>query len=205
MLLEINPHNIDSRSIDLIVTTLKKGKLVIFPTDSVYNIGCDLMNKKALEELAKFKGLKLNKARFSVICTSLSDISNYIKPIDRPTFKLLKHHLPGPFTFILNATNEVQKIFDSNRKEIGIRIPDSLLLQKIVEELGNPIATTSIHDEDDEIMDYITDPYEIYQRYDHQVELIVDGGVGNLYASTVVDCTEDAATIIRQGIGTLEL
>jgi len=133
MLLEINPYNIDSRSIDIIVEALRKGKLVIFPTDSVYNIGCDLMNKKALEELAKFKGLKLNKARFSVICTSLSDISNYIKPIDRPTFKLLKHHLPGPFTFILNATNEVQKIFDSNRKEIGIRIPDSLLLQKIVE------------------------------------------------------------------------
>lgn len=205
MLLEINPYNIDSRSIDTIVETLRKGKLVIFPTDSVYNVGCDLMNKKALEELAKFKGLKLNKARFSVICTSLSDISNYIKPIDRPTFKLLKHHLPGPFTFILNATNEVQKIFDSNRKEIGIRIPDSLLLQKIVEELGNPIATTSIHDEDDEIMDYITDPYEIYQRYDNQVELIIDGGIGNLYASTVVDCTENEPTIIRQGIGILEL
>lgn len=205
MLLEINPYNIDSRSIDTIVETLRKGKLVIFPTDSVYNVGCDLMNKKALEELARFKGLKLNKARFSIICTSLSDISNYIKPIDRPTFKLLKHHLPGPFTFILNATNEVQKIFDSNRKEIGIRIPDSLLLQKIVEELGNPIATTSIHDEDDEIMDYITDPYEIYQRYDNQVELIIDGGIGNLYASTVVDCTENQATIIRQGIGILEL
>jgi tRNA threonylcarbamoyl adenosine modification protein (Sua5/YciO/YrdC/YwlC family) len=205
MLLEINPYNIDSRSIDTIIETLKKGKLVIFPTDSVYNVGCDLMNKKALEELAKFKGLKLNKARFSIICTSLSDISNYIKPIDRPTFKLLKHHLPGPFTFILNATNEVQKIFDSNRKEIGIRIPDSLLLQKIVEELGNPIATTSIHDEDDEIMDYITDPYEIYQRYDNQVELIVDGGIGNLYASTVVDCTGNEPIIIRQGIGILEL
>lgn len=205
MLLEINPYNIDARSIELIVEALKKGELVIFPTDSVYNIGCDLMNKKALEKLAKFKGLKLSKARFSIICSNLSEISNYIKPIDRSTFKVLKHHLPGPFTFILNATNEIQKIFDSNRKEIGIRIPNSLLLQKMIAKLGNPIATSSIHDEDDEIMDYITDPFEIYQRYDHQVELIIDGGIGNLYASTVVDCTENEPIIIRQGIGILEL
>ena len=200
MLLEINPFNVDSRSIDLIISTLKKGKLVIFPTDTVYNIACDLLNKKGLEELARFKGIKLNKARFSIICSSLSDISNYVKPIDRPTFKLLKHNLPGPFTFILNATNEIQKIFDSNRKEIGIRIPNSKLLQTVVEELGNPIATTSIHDENDEIQDYFSDPY-----FENQIELIVDGGTGNLYASTVVDCTTATYQILRQGIGNLEV
>lgn len=205
MLLEINPYNVDSRSISQLVDSLKKGNLIIFPTDTVYNIGCDLMNKKALNDLARFKNIKLNKARFSIICSSLSDISNYVKPIDRPTFKLLKHNLPGPFTFILSATNEIQKIFDSNRKEIGIRIPHSELLQKVVEELGNPLATTSIHDENDEILDYFTDPSEIYQRYENQVDIIVDGGIGNLYASTVVDCTTNQYEIIRQGIGILEV
>jgi tRNA threonylcarbamoyl adenosine modification protein (Sua5/YciO/YrdC/YwlC family) len=204
MLIEINPYYIDDRTVSQIVQSLRKGELVIFPTDSVYNITCDLMNKKALENLAKFKGMKLNKARFSIICSSLSDIANYVKPIDRPTFKLLKHNLPGPFTFILNATNEVQKIFDSNRKEIGIRIPNNKLLQMVIEELGNPIATTSIHDEEDEIMEYLTDPNEIYQRYENQVDLIIDGGLGNLYASTVVDCTTMEYEIIRQGIGILE-
>lgn len=205
MLIEINPENIDQRAIEQVVHSLKKGNIVIFPTDSVYNVGCDLFNKKALLDLAKFKDVKLNKARFSIICSGLSDISNYTKPIDRPTFKLLKHNLPGPFTFILNASNEVQKIFDSNRKEIGIRIPDNKILKAITEELGNPMATTSIHNDEDEILDYFIDPYEMYQRYEKDVALVIDGGFGNIEASTVVDCTEGDAKIIRQGIGNLDL
>jgi tRNA threonylcarbamoyl adenosine modification protein (Sua5/YciO/YrdC/YwlC family) len=135
----------------------------------------------------------------------LSDIANYVKPIDRPTFKLLKHNLPGAFTFILNATTEVQKIFDSNRKEIGIRIPDNEILKIITLELGNPLATTSLHDEEDEILDYFTDPNEMYQRYENEVAIVVDGGFGNLNPSTVVDCTEGDAKIIRQGAGNLDL
>lgn len=205
MLLEINPSNIDSRTIQQVVQTLRQGGLVIFPTDTVYAIGCDLYNKKALLALAQFKDVKLNKARFSMICHSMSDLSQYVKPIDRPTFKLLKHHLPGPFTFILQASSEIPKLFDSNRKEIGIRIPDNQIILQLVEALGNPIASTSLHDGEDEIMDYFTDPYEIYQRYDEQVDLIIDGGHGNLHASTVVDCTTGAAVIVRQGIGHLEL
>lgn len=204
MLLEINPLNIDRRSIEQVVHSLRKGNLIIFPTDSVYNIGCDLFQKKALQELARFKGVKLSKARFSIICSDLSDLSNYTKPIDRSTFKLLKHHLPGPFTFILNATHEVQKIFDSNRKEIGIRIPDNNILKAITEELGNPLATTSLHDEEDRIMDYFTDPYEMYQRYENEVSIVIDGGFGHLEPTTVVDCTEGDAKITRQGAGILE-
>ncbi|MES2589255.1 MAG: L-threonylcarbamoyladenylate synthase [Bacteroidota bacterium] len=205
MLIEINPENIDFRKIEQIVHSLKKGNIIIFPTDSVYNVGCDLYNKKALQELARFKDVKLNKARFSIICSSLSDISNYVKPIDRPTFKLLKHNLPGAFTFILNATTEVQKIFDSNRKEIGIRIPDNEILKIITEELGNPLATTSLHDEEDEILDYFIDPNEMYQRYVNEVSIVIDGGFGHLQPSTVVDCTEGDAKIIRQGAGNLDV
>ena len=205
MLLEINPYNINRRSIEDVVHSLRKGNIIIFPTDSVYNVGCDLFNKKALQDLACFKDVKLSKARFSIICSDLSDLSKYTRAIDRPTFKLLKHHLPGPFTFILNATNEVQKIFDSNRKEIGIRIPDNLSLKAIAEELGNPLATTSLHDEEDEILEYFTDPNEMYQRYENEVSIVIDGGYGHLEPSTVVDCTEGDAKIIRQGAGILDL
>jgi len=203
MLIEINPSNIDDRLIQQCVDILKKGGIIIFPTDSVYSMGCDLYNKNGLAKLARLKGVKLNKAMFSIICHSLSDLSNYVKQIDRPTFKLLKQNLPGPFTFVLTATNEIPKLFDSNRKEIGIRIPDNKVLLKIVEVLGNPIATTSLHDDEDTLLDYFTDPYEIYQRFEDSVELVIDGGYGKLDASTVVDCTSGAPVIVRQGIGVL--
>jgi tRNA threonylcarbamoyl adenosine modification protein (Sua5/YciO/YrdC/YwlC family) len=199
MLVEINPNNIDLRKIEEIVHALKKGNIIIFPTDSVYNIGCDLYNKKGLQNLAKFKALKLNKSKFSIICLSLSDITIYTKPIDRMTFKVLKHNLPGPFTFILNASSEVQKIFDSKRKEIGIRIPDNKILQKIIEELGNPLATSSLNDNEDEILEYFIDPKEMYQRFSKDVAIVIDGGFGNLKPSTLVDLTDGVAKIIRQG------
>lgn len=205
MLVEINPNNIDSRLIKQAVDVLKNGGIIIFPTDTVYSMGCDLFNKKALNNLAKLKNIKLSKAQFSIICHDLSHLSDYVKQIDRPIFKLLKQSLPGPFTFIMNATNEIPRLFDTNRKEIGIRIPDNNIILEIVKELGNPIATTSLHNQEDEIMDYFTNPYAIYERYDDDVEMIIDGGYGNLEASTVIDCTGSAPEIIRQGIGKLDL
>jgi tRNA threonylcarbamoyl adenosine modification protein (Sua5/YciO/YrdC/YwlC family) len=205
MLLEINEHNIDQRSIDIVVKALQKGAIIIFPTDTVYAMGCDLRNKKALKQLAALKGIKLSKSRFSIICSDLSNLSDYVKQLSRPTYKLLNRTLPGPFTFVLNANNEVPKMFDTKRKEIGIRIPDNNIVISIVESLGNPLATTSLHDVEDEIKDYFVDPYEIYQRYDSKVEMIIDGGYGNLEASTIIDCTGVDPEIIRQGIAEIEL
>jgi len=205
MIVEINPTNIDKRLIDQAVEILKKGGIIIFPTDTVYSMGCDLYNKKALNNLARLKGIKLSKANFSIICHDLSHLSDYVKQIDRPTFKLLKQSLPGPFTFILTANNEIPRLFDTNKKEIGIRIPDNNIILEIVMELGNPVATTSLHDFEDEIIDYFVDPYAIYERMDDDVDMIIDGGYGHLEASTVVDCTGSSPEIVRQGIGKIDL
>jgi len=205
MLVEINPRNIDKRLIQQAVDVLKKGGIIIFPTDTVYSMGCDLYNKKALNNLAKMKGLKLNKTNFSIICADMSDLANYVQQLDRPTFKLLKHALPGPFTFILNATSEVPKLFDSSKKEIGIRIPNNEIVLEIVRQLGNPLVTTSLHNDADTILDYYADPYTIYEHFDDTVDLIIDGGYGNLDASTVIDCTSGAPVIVRQGIGKLDI
>jgi len=201
MLIEINEQNIDQRLIDDIVGELKAGGIIIYPTDTVYAMGCSLNNKKALEKLAKLKGIKLNKAKFSIICKDMSDISEYVKQINRPTFKLMKQSLPGPYTFILNATNEVTKLFDAKRKEIGIKIPKNDIVLALVEKLGHPIVTTSLHDNEDELLEYFTDPYEIYERFDEKVSTIIDGGPGKLEASTIIDCTGDAPELIRQGAG----
>lgn len=204
MLVEINENNIDHRLIQQAVELIKKGGIIIFPTDTVYAMGCDLYNKKALKRLAQLKDVKLGKANFSIICPDMSDLSKYVRHMDRPTFKVLNKSLPGPFTFIMEATNEIPRLFDTNRKEIGIRIPDNQIVLEIVRELGNPIATTSLHT-DDEILDYFIDPYQIYERYDETVDMIIDGGYGNLVASTIVDCTNGGLEIVRQGIGELEL
>jgi tRNA threonylcarbamoyl adenosine modification protein (Sua5/YciO/YrdC/YwlC family) len=203
MLIEIQEDNIDNRLIQQIVKALKQGELIIYPTDTVYAMGCDLMNKKALENLARLKNMKLNKSKFSIICRDLSDVSNYVKQIDRPIFKLMKQSLPGPFTFILEATNEVPKLFDNKRKEIGIKIPDNKIVLALVEELGNPLVTTSLIDDEDELLEYFIDPYEIYQRFDDKVHTIIDGGLGKLEASTIVNCVGGEPEIIRQGAGIL--
>jgi tRNA threonylcarbamoyl adenosine modification protein (Sua5/YciO/YrdC/YwlC family) len=203
MLLEINPENIDERYIARAVEILKKGGIIIFPTDTVYAMGCDLYNKKALEELARIKGVKLSKANFSIICTGMSDLSKYVKQIDRPIFKVLNSNLPGPFTFILQATNEIPRLFDTNRKEIGIRIPDNKIILKLTEALGNPIATTSLKEDENAVVEYFNDPVEIYERYENSVSLIIDGGFGKLEASTIVDCTSGAPVIVRSGLGEL--
>ncbi len=201
MLIEINPNNIDRRLIEDVVKALKSGDIIIYPTDSVYAIGCDLENKKALEKLARFKGKKLKHTQFSIICKNLSEVSEYVKHLPQPTFKLMKRTLPGPFTYILNASQNVTKRFDSKRTELGIRIPDNSIVKAIVEHLGNPLATTSLHNEDDEIINYYIDPYKIYERFDKEIEVIIDGGQGKIEASTVIDCTGSEPLIIREGVG----
>lgn len=204
MLVEIKENNIDQRLVLQAVEQLRKGGIIIFPTDTVYAMGCDLYNKKALKRLAQLKDVKLSKANFSIICPDLSDLSKYVRHLDRPTYKILNKNLPGPFTFILDATNEIPRLFDTNRKEIGIRIPDNKIIIEIVRELGNPIATTSLHS-DDEIQDYFIDPYQIYERFDETADMIIDGGYGSLFASTIVDCTNGGLEIVRQGIGELNV
>jgi tRNA threonylcarbamoyl adenosine modification protein (Sua5/YciO/YrdC/YwlC family) len=203
MLINIHPENPDERRIEKIVELLKSGGVVIYPTDTVYSIGCDLNNHKAIERVAKIKGIKAEKANFSIIFDSLSHLSEYTKQVDTATFKLMKKSLPGPFTFILNANGNIPKLFKNKKKTIGIRIPDNNILAAIVERLGNPIIATSVHD-DDEVLEYTTDPELIYEKYQKQVDAVVNGGNGNNEASTVIDCTGDTPEIIRQGIGIIE-
>jgi tRNA threonylcarbamoyl adenosine modification protein (Sua5/YciO/YrdC/YwlC family) len=204
MFVEINPLNIDQRLIIQAVNHLKKGGLLIFPTDTVYALGCDLKNKNALQSLAQIKGRKLNKVNFSIICSDLSHLSDYTRQLDRSVFKLLKHYLPGPFTFILNASNEVPKYFDSNKKEIGIRIPNNEITLEIVRLLGNPLATSSLHNDEDEIQEYFSNPKVIYERFSDKIDFIIDGGVGKLQPSTIIDCSSGVAQVIRQGLGIFE-
>ncbi len=204
MILNIHPDNPDPKRVREVVDCLRKGGLIIYPTDSVYSIGCDLMNIKALDKLAKLKGIKLEKANFSVICYDLSHLSEYAKPMDNTVFKLMKKALPGPYTFILNASSEVPKIFQSKKKTVGIRVPDNNIPRAIVHELGNPIASTSVHD-DDEILEYTTDPELIHEKYGKQVDIVINGGFGNLNASTIFDCTNGEPELIREGIGPLDV
>lgn len=202
MFVEINPSSPDDRIISDVVKILNKGGVIIYPTDTVYALGCSLHHKRAIENLAKLKGLKLKKANFALICYDLSTLSEYINYIDRPTYKILNKNLPGPFTFILPASVRIPKLFDSNKKTVGIRIPDSDFVRKVVLELGHPLVTTSIHDED-EILEYTTDPYAIQEKWENQVDIIIDGGYGKNEPSTVVDCSDGEVEIIRQGIGEL--
>lgn len=202
MLIEILGSTPDSRKIKQVVDVLKNGGIVVIPTDTIYAFATSLNNKKGLERLAKFKGVKLNKAQFSLICDGLSDIASFTRPIERNVFRALKNSLPGPFTFILNANNHVAKLFGTNKKEVGIRVPNHQITKAIVEQLGHPLVSTSVHD-NDEIIEYTTDPEAIFNRYENQVDLVVDSGYGKNQASTIVDCTTGELTVIRQGIGEL--
>jgi len=203
MLLQIHPDNPDKRKIEQVVQILKKGGVIIYPTDTVYSMSCNLYNRKAVKKMAQIKGVKVEKANFSLICSDLSHISDFTVQFANNIFKLMKKALPGPFTFILNANNNVPKLFKSNKKTIGIRVPDNKIAIAIIEALGNPLLSTSIHD-DDEILEYTTDPELIHKKYQNMVDLVIDGGFGNNEASTVVDCTSNEPEIIRQGIGDLE-
>lgn len=197
----IHPENPDLQKIRLVADVLRKGGIMVYPTDTVYALGCSLENKRAIERLAKLKGIKLKKANFSIIFNDLSLLSDYAKHIDRATYKILNKNLPGPFTFILEATSKIPKLFDTKKKTIGIRIPDNQIVLEIVKELGHPIVTTSIHDEDD-ILEYSTDPDIIAGKWEDQVDVLIDGGYGMNEPSSVVDLT-DGVEIIRQGIGDL--
>lgn len=203
MILRIYEENPNEKFIQQVVEVLKKGGIIIYPTDTVYGLGCDISNAKAIERIAKLRGIKVEKANFSFVCYDLSHISDYIKPIDNATFRVLKKALPGPFTFIFNASNKVPKLLSSNKKTVGIRVPNNNIARCIVKVLGNPILSTSIHD-DDEIVEYSTDPELIYEKYKNHVDLIIDGGYGNNVPSTVVDCTNNDFEIIREGKGDLE-
>jgi tRNA threonylcarbamoyl adenosine modification protein (Sua5/YciO/YrdC/YwlC family) len=194
----------DKQLVRNVAEILEEGAIVIIPTDSVYSLACDIENDRALEKMAQLRGLKLKEAEFSIICESISQLSEYSKPINNHTFKLLKRNLPGPFTFILDANSRIPKIFKKNRKTVGIRIPDNPITLQIVEALGRPLIVTSVKD-NDEIIEYTTDPELILEQYDRKVDMIVDGGIGEIHPSTVVDCTGGDFEIIRQGIGELIL
>lgn len=204
MLIKIHPDNPDQRKIDQIVTLLRKGAVIIYPTDTVYSMACDLMNRKAVEKMAKLKGVKLEKANFSLICYDLSGISDYTVQFGNNIYKLMNRALPGPYTFILNANTSVPKLFKSKKKTIGIRVPDNNIARELVKFLGNPIISTSVHD-DDEILEYITDPELIHEKYENQVDVVIDGGYGQNEASTVIDCTDNDPIIIREGIGSVNV
>lgn len=203
MLLKIYESNPNEKAIQQVVEVLKRGGLIIYPTDTIYGLGCDITNQKAIQKIYQLRGMKPEKANLSFICYDLSHISDYIKPIDNSIFRLLKKALPGAFTFIFEANNNVPKLLSSNKKTVGIRVPDNTIAREIVRALGNPIVSASIHDED-EILEYSTDPELIYEKYKDKVDLVIDGGYGDNLASTVVDCTSGELEIIRQGKGNLE-
>lgn len=202
-LIKIYKENISPREIQKAVDVLKRGGLVIYPTDTVYGLGCDITNVRALQKIAQIKGVKLDKANFSFICKDLSNLSDYVKQIDSSTFKLLKRALPGPYTFVLPGAKTLPKGF-KNKKTVGIRIPDNAIAIELVSLLGNPIVSTSIHDED-ELLEYTTDPELIYEKWASQVDMVIDGGYGDNQASTVIDLTGDAPEVVREGKGSLDV
>jgi len=202
-LIKIYEENPNEREIDKIVKVLKKGGLIIYPTDTVYGLGCDITNTKAMEKVAKIKGVKLNKANFSFICYDLSNLSDYVKQIDTATFKTLKRNLPGPYTFILPGNNNLPKAF-KNKSTVGIRIPDNNIIRELVKKLGNPIVSTSIYDEDD-LIEYTTDPELIYEKWGSIVDIVIDGGFGDNTPSTIVDLSEEGdVVVLRKGKGSVE-
>ena len=201
MLVKIYPENPNLREIDKVVNIMRDGGLVIYPTDTVYAIGCDALNVRAVEKICQLKGVNPQKSNLSIICYDLSNLSEYAK-VNNAAFKLMKKNLPGPFTFILPTSSELPKIY-KNRKEVGIRVPDNNIIRTLVKELGNPILTMSVHDDDD-MIEYTTDPELIHEKYENLVDLVIDGGFGGFEASTVVDCTTVEFEIVRQGKGILE-
>lgn len=200
MLIKLYPENPNPRELERIVEILRDGGIIIYPTDTLYGIGCDALNVRAVEKICEIKGINPEKSNLSIICDDISHVSEYAR-VDTPNFKLLRKNLPGPFTFILPTTSALPKIY-KNRKTVGIRIPDNNIIREIVTLLGNPVMTTSIKDENDEI-EYTTDPELIEEKWSEIVDIVIDGGFGGIDPSTVVDCTGDEPIIIRQGKGEL--
>ncbi len=202
MFIKLYEENPNQKEIDKIVKVLQDGGLIIYPTDTVYAIGCDALNVRAVEQICKMKGINPEKSNLAIICYDLSNISEYAR-VDNSTFKIMKKNLPGAFTFILNTTSSLPKIY-KNKKTVGIRVPDNNIVRELVRSLGNPILTTSVKDED-EVIEYTTDPELIYEKYHDLVDIVIDGGYGGIEASTVVDCTGNEPEITRQGKGELIL
>lgn len=203
MLLEINPENIDPRLIARVVRCLREGGIIIYPTDTVYTLGCDLTHRDAYEKVCRLKGLKPNKANFSIVCYDLSHISDYTLNLSNPCFKLMKRCLPGPYTFILPANHTISKIYGYNKKTIGIRVPENPIARAIVKELAAPVLSASIKN-NDTILEYITDPQEIFELYEGVVDIVIDGGPGGNRASTVIDYTGPEPVLVREGKGLFE-
>lgn len=203
-LLKIHPESPEMRKISRVIEVLRNGGIIIYPTDTVYGIGCDLMNKKAIQRLLQIKGIKAKHLNLSFICNDLSQIASFTRPISNPVFKIMRKCLPGPFTFLLESNHKVPKILDQSKKTVGVRVPDNKIPLAIVNELGNPLISASIKD-DDEIVEYISDPAIIYQNYGNLVDVIVDGGFSNIIPSTVVDCSKGDIEVIREGAGDLDL
>lgn len=202
--LKIHPVYPENKKLSKVAEVLKEGGLVIYPTDTIYAIGCDLLNPQAIERLCRIKGVDPQKNQFSFLCKDISQVSEYSKNLTTPVFKMMNKALPGPYTFILPSNNHVPKKIDTKRKTIGFRVSDHAIPLQLVNRLENPILTTSVHDED-EIVAYATDPEMIYERFADQVDIIVDGGIGKNVASTVVDCTQGEPQIIRQGLGDITM
>jgi tRNA threonylcarbamoyl adenosine modification protein (Sua5/YciO/YrdC/YwlC family) len=200
MLIELHTENPDKRQIRQLVALLKQGEVIIVPTDSIYALVCAIENNDAIEKICWLLGKKPQKANLSILCRDLSHISEYTMQIPNPVFKLMKQVLPGPYTFILKANTNVPKIFKANKKTVGIRVPDNAIIQNLVEELGQPLVSSSIHSED-EILQYLTDPEQIHNEWGHKVAAVIDGGAGHNTGSTVLDCTTGNVEIIREGLG----
>ena len=200
MLLKVHPDNPGERHLKIIIDCLKSGGVIIYPTDTVYGLGCDITQIRAVDRVAQIKGIKREKANFSFICHSLSQLADYTRPINNDVFRLMRRTLPGPFTYILKANNNVPHFFQSRKKSVGIRIPDHNIPLQIVEKLGNPIMTTSIHS-DDTFIEYPTDPEEIHERYHKLVDIVIDAGHSGIIPSTVIDCRNDEIIVLREGKG----
>jgi tRNA threonylcarbamoyl adenosine modification protein (Sua5/YciO/YrdC/YwlC family) len=205
LLFRLNPDNINSQTVDQIVKLLQNGGVIIYPTDTVYALGADITKQNAFERICRLKGIKPDKSNFSFVCSDLSHLSQYAKPISNSIFRVMKKALPGPYTFILEANSNVPKLLKQTKKTVGIRVPDNAICKAIVEQLGNPLISTSLHDNSDDILEYFSDPEVIYRQYQNQVDAVVDGGFGNIYTSTVIDCSNDEPIVIREGLGDLNV
>ena len=203
MLLKIYDKNPSQKNIQQVVETLANDGIVIFPTDTIYAIGCSIYSTKAIERIARLKGVNPKNANFSFLCYDLSQLSDYTRPISNDVYKLMRRTLPGPYTFILNANSKVPKLLGNKKKTVGIRIPENNILAEIIRELGHPLMSTSVHDDDD-IIEYTTDPELIHEKYKELVDLVIDGGFGDNTPSTIIDCTGDEIMMVREGKGEVE-
>lgn len=205
MLLNIHPENPSERKLRQVVDQLERDGVIIYPTDTVYALGCDIKSKKGLERIARIRGINPQKARFSFICSGISQVSEYTAQIDNEVFRLMKQHLPGPYTFILKAGNQVPKLLHGRRSSIGVRVPSNNIPLRIVEMLGRPIITASLKNDDDDFLEYLTDPRDVFDNLGKRVDIVIDGGLGGSEGSTVIDCTVDPPELIRQGVGEIDL